>query len=582
MRKIVRNGIGLRYMGINNPDKHAIALREAVEADLDANYKRFTVPHPNRAIATWYLLTVMEDNLRWLFAATKEIEPAFVEFQVDRQKYSARFALDRIRRECSDNSKVSLPRQVIARLYHATAGLLMAGVDFMSATQVCSSAHAGNLQFIEKESVIDIAYDDALDDVRYSALELLGHTPPDVIDHATILYGWVRYEESRPRVIHAIAQSVRIVGQQVAYEYQPPLAVALASEMWQQPSLIPNDWRFPWGDRDTTILLFNAMFVRCMYHWIAVHFGALLNGLRGGGYASLLHVSTKSRLIIDLREMCSLDESVIRRFVKYLTFGYSMKTPDPALQPIIPLGSGELIGIPCLLFLSSNCERNLLSLQARIESSTFNAMSALFEEAMVQDLLKEIARRWPLSKGNVKVRVGREFEEIDLLVPDPGTRTLLICELRWMLQPGDPREVYNRKQACWEKVDQLARKVQWLRARVAGALCTLGIELVSVDEWQVEGVVVIDTFGGTRSRQPQFPIMTARLFLQGIEKATSLRDFAAWSQSLNWLPQEHRHFRIVPQEVDLNSLGKRLVTFGIERLSTPRDYGEFVDRSLSS
>jgi hypothetical protein len=182
--------------------------------------------------------------------------------------------------------------------------------------------------------------------------------------------------------VDAIAKSVLISDRKVVYGYHPYFAVVLASEMTQHTFLIPEGWRFPWGGRYETTLLINALCVRCMYHWIAVHFGASLKGLKGGGEASLLHVTTTTKLILDLREMCSLDESVIRKFVLYLTYGYAVQTPDPVLQPIISLGGGR-IAIPCLLFLSSNYERNLLSLQARIESATFDEMSDLFEDAMI-------------------------------------------------------------------------------------------------------------------------------------------------------------------------------------------------------
>src|SRR6185369_121588 len=249
---------------------------------------------------------------------------------------------------------------------------------------------------------------------------------------------------------------------------------------------------------------------------------------------------------------------------------------------IVALGN-ELVGIPCMLFLSSGHERNLLGLQARIDSAQFNIKSKLFERDMVRDVLLQITPRWPLSKGNVTIRDGCEFEEMDILVADPSSRTLLVCELRWMLQPGDPREVQNRKKACWEKVDQLRRKVQWLSARVAAALkSAFGIEGPTEDKWQVEGVVAIQTFGGALSRHEKFPIMTTRLFELGMQQATSLRLFTAWSQSLCWLPQENLHFRIVPQEFELRGLGKCLAAHGMEKVCPAETYFNFASESLKN
>jgi hypothetical protein len=164
------------------------SLLSAVEADLDANYHRFSLPHPNRAIATWYLLAVLEDALRWLFVLTSDSHAPIVEFQVDRNKYSARFALDRIQKESTDTSSVALPSRIVPKLQENFAELLMAGVDFMAATQLCSEAHANTLQFEEHDETIEVVFDEAQHDMRYSALELLGHMPMNVIDHSTNLY----------------------------------------------------------------------------------------------------------------------------------------------------------------------------------------------------------------------------------------------------------------------------------------------------------------------------------------------------------------------------------------------------------
>lgn len=556
-------------------------LHEAVEADLDHNYHSVPVAHPNKAIATWYLCTVLEDNLRLLLTRTPDADASVVELHLDRQKYAARFALARIKDECKDHSSVLLPRRVVPKLYLKSMSLLMAGIDYMGATQLCSAAHVGTLRFEECDERIDIVVNTANHDKRYAALELVGHFVPDMVDHTARLYAWSRSEELVPPVVSAIARLAQVVGDTIVYEYEPSFAVGLSEEMSQPPEMVPEGWIFPWGGRKETQLLINALCVRCMYHWISVEFGAQLNQLRGGGEASLFFVTAKSRLIQDLNEMCSLGESVIRSFVQYLTYGFSMNIPDPALQPIIPLGDG-MVGIPCLMFLSSNYERNLLSLQARIDSSTFDSKSKLFEDGMVRDLLQKILPRWPLAKGNVTVRSDGKFEEIDLLIADPSSQTLLVCELRWMLQPGDPREVNNRKKVCWEKVQQLARKVSWLRQRKEAALSVLNIEGVDTQTWQVEGVVVIQTFGGALSRKPEFPIMPSAGFVQGIEHADSLRHFASWSQSLSWLPQEGVHFRMVPQEMDLSALSKPLVVSGIEKLCSPQKYANFVKQSVMS
>jgi hypothetical protein len=310
-----------------------------------------------------------------------------------------------------------------------------------------------------------------------------------------------------------------------------------------------------------------------------VHFGASFHGLKGIGQESLLFVTTAQQLATEFRDICSLKLPVIRKFIGYLTLGQGVQAPDPALQPIVPLGDGR-IAIPCLLFLSSNYERNLLTLQARTNTPIFDRLSGLFEEAMVSVLLPLVQKRWPAAKGNVTIRDGNEFEEIDLLVPEPESKTLLLCELRWMLQPGDPREVHNRKKACREKVAQLERKLRWLSVRKSNALQLLGLSAENAEEWQLAGVVSVDAFGGVLSPNADIPLLPNNIFKRGLESASSLRGFVLWCKSLLWLPKENVHFRIVTQSTDLPGFDKPLVTLGIEKLCSLPSYSAFVDRSL--
>lgn len=555
------------------------ALLAKVEAALDQNYRSHQFPHPNRTIAIWYLLTVLEDNLRMLFVGTDDSKASLVDYLMDAYKYSARFALDRIRRECHDTSKVALPTKVVPRVYVQTGGLLHAGTDYMAATRLCSAAHAKTLGLSEGPETIEVEFDPDDHDMRYSTIELLGHMPPDFIDHTTRLYHWARDEGLRPEIVEIIAQTTRVSGGKVAYKFHGYPAVKLAESMEQYPFLVPDRWRFAWGGREETTLLLNALCIRCVYHWCAVHFGASFHGLKGDGQESLLYVTTAQQLATELREMCSLELPIIRKFIEYLTLGHGVQAPDPALQPIVPLGEGR-IAIPCLLFLSSNYERNLLTLQARIDAPTFDGLSGLFEEVMVSGLLPLAKKRWPSTKENVTIRDGKEFEEIDLLVPDLESKTLLVCELRWMLQPGDPREVHNRKKVCREKVAQLERKMHWLKVRKAIALQTLGLNAEDAADWQYAGVVSVDAFGGVLSPNTELPLLPNNIFKQGLEKASSLSEFVSWSKSLRWLPKEEEHFRIVTQTTELPGFDKPLMTLGIEKLCSPMAYRDFVDRSL--
>lgn len=584
MSKEISNQLWITFSLKNTPsgiDDRAVLLAQ-VEAAFDREYEELAIPHPNRHLAAWYLLTVCEDYERNMFAGLfGEIHLANLEYETDRLKYSLKFCLKRIFKEASDQSTCAVPQRITPLLYKRAGKLLIGGKEYAVAHQLCCAARVGTVTFVEREPcVIETIIDELEHDKQYAALELIGHREIGIVDPSALFYAWLNRPELQPPCLQVIAESVRLKGRLIEYEYDQYLAELLAQSMQQQPFLIPEAWQFPWGGRFETTLLINALCVRCLYHLVAIHFGASRLTLVGGGEANICLVLSSDRLEHELELMSSLKPQVIRAFINYLTYGQGAITPDPALQPLIPLGS-NMLGIPCIHFLSSNHERNLLSLQARVQKKQFDTLSKLFEQQMVSRIAASLTPKWLHLHHNIRP-LGHSGEEIDMLIADPASQTLLVCEMKWMLQPGDPGEVKNRKADCRKKIDQLARKIVWASVNIESILSRTFNARVPYDPqqpWAVQGVVVIETYGGTRSHNPLLPIMTAEVFERGMLGSSTLAAFAAWSQQLKWLPQEDVHFCITEHIRNLG--GRTLKSSGMNRLQTPNEYRQFVKKTLA-
>jgi hypothetical protein len=559
-----------------------LTLLAEVEAASDALYAKAPLPHPNRRLAEWYLLTVCEDWQRSMLCTVSDQQAANAAvLAIDRAKYSLRHGLERIRKESSDRSWEKVPRRIIPLLYEKTARLLMAGMDFIDAIKLCTGAYEQTVRLTKRAAAIEVVLDPLDNDMGYSALELIGSEQHDVPDFVTLLFVWMHIPEVRiPAIVWQIADSVRLKKGLLIYDYEQGLAIELAGQVPQQRLLVPEAWRFVWGGRAETTLLLNALSIRCIYHFIAVHFSSVRRRLRGGGVANICLVATVEALTEDLCLMCSLPNHTITEFLQFLTYGHGTNTPDPALQPLILLDADEF-AVPCIHYLSSNQERNLLSLQARVEPGRFDSQSGQFEKAMVAKLKAALGERWPLLRCNVSLTIAGVTEEIDLLVADTDCRTLLVAELRWMLGPGDAREVQNRKRVCREKVTQLERKVQWVQLHAIEALrgvIPLAIDSSYEQPWNVVGVVIIENFGGARSANHEIPIMPFGVFEIGMLCVPSLLHFATWSRSLAWLPQQGVHFEIHTEEVAL--AGTMLRYPGGSQLVSRSQYLEYVSGTL--
>jgi hypothetical protein len=500
-------------------------------------------------------------------------------FYLDRYKYSMRYALDRIAQEAHDKTMAPVPRPVLEKYLKIAGQLMLAGIDHALASQICGALHAGSASVSEEEDAWRVTIDEVRHDKAYGALELIGAAKRGLIDFATLVFYWIRNPSQVPEIVNLIAGSVTRHDDLLSYEYKGEIAVQLARHVPEQPRLLPDRWRFSWGTASDTTLLINALALRCIYHVVAVHFGAGVNELRGGGISNIVLVQSRDQLIDDLRQMTSLTEAKIRAFCQFLTWGFRTATPDPALQPLIPLGAGTF-AIPCLHLLSSDQERNLLSLLARRHPEDFNSQSGLFEGDMVAGLLACSAPGDSVLRANIEAVVDGAKEEIDLVILSEREGRMIVCELRWILGPGDPREVQNKKKVCLEKVAQLRRKVSHVSREPRRVAATILGREPATPEWSVEGVIVIEGFAGTRSPNPRYPIIPARLFKLALNQALSLSSLAQWCEGLSWLPTEGHHFNVVEQEIALEG-GKPLRVAGLSIPDSAANYSADALATLS-
>ncbi|WP_341317473.1 nuclease-related domain-containing protein [Paraburkholderia sp. IMGN_8] len=542
---------------------------ETVERLLDQAYLRWPIPHPNSGLSTWYCLTASEDMQRNFFVGMAAPLPsAQLVFYIDKYKYSMRYALQRIARESTDGSWAPVPRKVLPKHYIAASKLMVAGVDYSSVAQLCSALHAKTAFAVETSDSWRLTVDFEHHDKSYVALEFFGIGKNEETDPATRLFTWISAPALAPDVVRRIAGSVHSERELLFYTFRGVLAKELARYYPRAPRIIPESWRFPWGSQADTSELLAALGLRCLYHVVAIHFGAAAEGVRGGGPSNLLLVISHDELVANLERLSGVSKNTARDFVSRLTLGNRTQSPDPALQPIVPLGA-KMLAIPCIHFLSSHAERNVLSLMARTETVQFNSQSSLFEKGMVGRLAATAS-----VPANCAMLVNRTFrgggteEEIDVLLIDEGSHHILVCELRWILPPGDPKEVRNRKSECLKKVRQVRRKVDWI-ANNSDAIAqrALGPGPVAAGSclWTVSGVVLIEGYGGTRSPDARFPIMPIGLFTRGLNIAASLASVTQWISGMSWLPIEQQHFGSSDVEVDIGT-EKPLIVEGLSSI----------------
>jgi len=511
-----------------------------LESEFDQRYLSFKLPDVNRHRALWFVISVSEDLI--LNVWRKSRNPMQITIMADKFKYSIKHAFNRMHKETVDESEVVLPTYLGRLPYTASTDLLNAGVDYASATQICIFAHKGISRLTRDDGVVKIDSGDLWRNAGYSALEMIELEPSAQVEFLIKILN-LAANPNLHSLYKTVSEQTTVSGDgYVSYAYSYQNAKLFSSFVPFLPSIFPDEWIFPWGAGDETRKLSWALTVRCAYHIFSIRSGASKYSVTGGGLESISLVILKDDFICQLAELAEVGPIVSKKFVEALIFGRKTKNADPALQPIFPLHEDGLI-IGCLNILSNRQDRNLLSLHARIESKLFDKQSGVFEEKMIFDIEKIAIQRKFNFRKNVHIPSAHEAGDIDLIFCDERSKTMLTCELRWLLQPGDPVEIINKAEACIQKVGKIKTKVKALQGNVKEFAHVVFDKNINADEWRVVGVIVIDGYGGVESSDETFPIITKKVFLEGLKRFSKISEFYDWMSSLKWLPKQDLHYK---------------------------------------
>jgi len=257
--------------------------------------------------------------------------------------------------------------------------------------------------------------------------------------------------------------------------------------------------------------------------------------------ASALMVKSRREWIQLLKGLSGLDSDVTDRVLTDLSF-YPKRLPDLHVYPFVPLDSqnSTLALIPHFI-LNSAPEENILRTCSALRPHVYDLLSNEKEATMREYVLGKLTRfntkhSIPLPDGST---------EIDLVVEDLSSSTVLIAELKWYRKPngyrarlqadeqfldGFHRQVRTVREFCRENPDFLRQR--GVLTRSLNTYDNVYFGLLARDHWvwidPVENSFVLDV----------------EQLLDILETHETLH--AAMSESIRyeWLPREGRDFYV--------------------------------------
>lgn len=345
----------------------------------------------------------------------------------------------------------------------------------------------------------------------------------------------------------AVRSNLHVHGDKFRVHLRPrliELAVATFHPIWDGAFSLPGEWAFTSYTLSEFRRVFEVLAAIAGLHGMA-RWAASDRGCPNSGFASVLYKTDRHGLVDLVRQHCGCSEHIVNAVVHDLTYGsHALALPDPALQPIIPMRGNALV-IPSVLIVSSAPERNLLALFNRLprEQRIYSTLVAQKEELMRTRIVGELARlgqswrhRWGHAGG------ARDLPDVDLAIIDDSERICLLMELKWFIDPAEPREVAEKS----EEINKGIAQVRTLMEATQEPYQPL-LDLLNIDEsYRVAAAVVsANATCGPFLIAHDIPVIRESHFCLKMSHEPDLGKLVTWLQLNAHLPVHGRDFRII-------------------------------------
>ena len=336
--------VSLEKMG----DQHISLELRAVEQKFDNAYRSNPLVGAERTTATWTLLSVFEDMIALPLlgpnSANVQTSSHRENLLINGLKHALRWV-----RECPTDGR--LQSRYNDDRYGNASDLLMLGSRYDTIVTIFTYANRGYCRLtLEGDCVVPAPLID-VEDARYYAYNrfLQADSEP-----------WSPPSTDLLRLLGEIAESVIVLDHGFRVSITPRLIARVIQE--QRTAIdrrfqLPGDWRttrYSFADFQRVYSAFSAI--------AAVHLNARLIAVQHGaeslGFDDAVIIYSVNELHSRIRRYTRLGGDTISAVVEDLTYGSrGVSSPDPALQPLVPVGNDTLLISPSLILCSSP-ERN--------------------------------------------------------------------------------------------------------------------------------------------------------------------------------------------------------------------------------
>jgi hypothetical protein len=240
----------------------------------------------------------------------------------------------------------------------------------------------------------------------------------------------------------------------------------------------------------------------------------------------------------------SLPRDTVEAILDDLTFPVQgpRKPRDLLIHPFVPLDAGSrLLGLVPHFPLHSRPDENILRTCSYVSHGAYDAASQLKEQDMRRDLISALPAHI-VAVGPVALPGGNP--DLDLILEDRNSSTLVLAELKWIRKPLSVFERCDRDEEFLKGVEQLARIQRFLSSKPSYLAERGKVSRSLLDYSELRYLLIARDHFVWVDPIRSYPVIEFETFKRAVSKARTLHDASARLLTFDWLPVEGRDFRV--------------------------------------
>lgn len=258
--------------------------------------------------------------------------------------------------------------------------------------------------------------------------------------------------------------------------------------------------------------------------------------------SSLVMVKRRLQWISRLSSISGVPENTCDTIVKDLTLHPENRSfTSLCITPFVPLDSqGDTLAVAPQFPLTSAVDENALRQFSYTFPALFSAQNTQKEESM-RNQLRAVN---PGYKVDFSIPLPDGSTEIDALIEDLATSTVVLAEMKWLRKPYKPLERLEREKDLEKGISQLELIRAYSRAH-PGFLLERGKLARSLSDYKkVHYILLVRDYWHWVEPEDSIAIFDFDEFLAQFRGSTSLHDLMIALLSYGWLPIEGQHFYV--------------------------------------